>query len=330
MANINDVASLAKVSKSTVSNVFNNKKRVSDEVRARVLEAADNLGYYPNKLASALTTKTTGLVGIFLDNNKEYREMDIELIESISLELIKANMHPVVYLKQETDEVSGENLVKKLGTEPIDAAIIVGPAIEDIRINNLVNLHKKTVIIGHVFSDIPLSSSVDVDNVNLTREMTERLINMGHRHIGLINSAATMTVSFDRMKGYIEALGHADIPFEATYVYHYEESDQDGKQLCHRLLKLDDITAVICASDLLAKSLYSVAEEIGRKIPDDLSVASLGGVDVMLEPELCTVAVDYRRLGQQAASMIVQERFGEKIIMDAYKMVDGGSVKKIK
>lgn len=322
MPNINDVALKANVSKSTVSNVFNNKNKVSEEVRQRVMDIAEEIGYYPNKLASALTTKRTGLVGVFIDNNQQFREMDIQLIESISLELIKEDKHPVIYMKQD------DQIIKMLGTEPIDDAIIVAPAIDDVRISKLVDLSVKPVIIGKLINGYDLSS-VDVDNVRMTKEVTELLIGYGHNKIAFINSAANLTISFDRMKGYTEGLKEAGIPFDSNLLYHYDNNDRNGMMISKRLLENNQITAVICASDYIAKSVYEVANELGILITDDLSVIALGGANVFLSPALSIVNVDYRRLGSEAVSLLQKKECPERRTIECYEIVDNESIRKM-
>lgn len=329
MANINDVAAKANVSKSTVSNVFNNKKKVSEEVRLRVLDVADELGYFPNKLASALTTKKTGLVGVFIDNSEQFREMDFRLIESITLELLKVKKHPVIYMKHQEGQRGTDEMIKKLGTEPIDEAIIIAPTVDDIRISKLVDLSVKPVIIGKVYSDMGKFNCVDVDNIRMTQEVTELLIKHGHAKIGFINSEANLTISFDRLKGYTEGLKTKNIQFDPSLVYYDDNSGDHGLLISERMLQNNDLTAIICASDFIAESVYKVAKGLKLSIPDELSVIALGGKDVKLTPKLSRVQVDYTHLGQEAVKLVNTDVDGVLRIIDGYKIVTKNSISEV-
>lgn len=331
MANINDVAKVANVSKSTVSNVFNNKKNVSEEVKKKVFEVANELGYYPNKLASALTTKKTGLVGLFIDNNQEFRQMDNKLIEGVSIELNKINQHMILYLKSSyIERNNGENINKQLITEPIDGAIIVAPMFEDVRINELISLNKRIVLIGSVPNSLPGVMSVDVNNVRMTYEVTRKLIEQGHRKIAFINSEPNLTISIDRMKGYLKALKETDIEYNPEVTFHSDNSEMMGYELGVRIFRGLDITAIICSSDLVGSGIYKAAKELDMSIPDDISVFALGGTDNELIPRLNTIFVDYEELGKSAVSLLVDESGGVKKVLQSYQLRVLDSVSRIK
>ena len=305
MANINDVAKAANVSKSTVSNVFNNKRNVSEEVKKRVFKVADELDYYPNKIASALTTKKTGLVGLFIDNDKGFRQMDNKLIQGVSLELNKTNQHMILYLKAcNSEKRKGETINKKLNTEPIDAAIIVAPMFEDIRINELTKLKKYIILIGHAPNSTMDVMSVDVDNIKITYEVTMKLIELGHNKIAFINSKANLTVSIDRLKGYQKALKETGIEYNPEVTFYSNNSEKMGYEIGLYILKEMDVSAIICESDTVGSGIYKAAKELGMSIPDDISIFALGGEDKNLLPRISTVYVDYEELGRNAVHLL--------------------------
>lgn len=331
MANINDVARKAGVSKSTVSNVFNGKKNVSDEIRQKVFSIADNMGYYPNKLASALTTKRTGLTGLFIDNNSRFRHMDYKLIEGVSRELKKTNKHMILYLQAGKD--NDENAIdinNKLIAEPIDEAIIIAPMVKDIRINELIDMRKPIVLIGQAPNNaLPRVKCLDVDNIQISYEVTKHLLELGHRKIVLINSDSNMTISIDRMKGYIKALKEYGIEFNPEYTFNSDNTEEMGQQLGMRILNNLDMTAVITSSDEVASGLYMEAKQAGISIPKDLSIFALGGTDKELTPSLCTVYVDYEKLGREAVNLLSNKEALANQVIDSYRLLIADSIKEI-
>lgn len=320
--NINDVARLAKVSKATVSNVFNEKSNVSGEVRRRVLRVADEIGYYPNKIASALTTKKTGLVGLFLDTDSTFREMDKQLIEGISLELNKLQRHVILYLESKYDEsFDHQDINKKIITEPIDDAIIVAPMIQDIRIEELISLKKNIILIGKAASSLVDVRSVDVDNIKITYQVTKMVIDKGHKKIALINSGSNLTVSIDRMKGYLKAIQEVGIDYNPEITFNSNNTEDMGYELAKRILQSTEATVIICSSDLVASGVYKATRELGLSIPDDISVIALGGMDRQLFPALSTVYVDYEELGKKAVKLLTSEESGVNKVIDSYEII---------
>lgn len=331
MANINDVARKAGVSKSTVSNVFNGKKNVSDEIKQKVLKIADEMGYYPNKLASALTTKRTELTGLFIDNNSKFRHMDYKLIEGVSRELNKTNKHMILYLQAGKNSEKNEmDINNKLIAEPIDDAIIVAPMVKDIRINELIDMKKSIVIIGQAPNNsLPKVKCLDVDNIRMSYEVTKHILELGHRKIVLINSDPNMTISIDRMKGYIKALKEYDIEFNPEYTFNSDNTEKMGQQLGNRIFNSLDMTAVITSSDEVASGLYIEANKMGISIPNDVSIFALGGTDKKLKPSLCTVYVDYEKLGREAVALLSNHEVVTNKVINSYNLLILDSIKSV-
>lgn len=321
-----DVAKKAGVSKATVSNVFNNKPNVSEEVIEKVLKAAEELMYSPNKLAAGLTTKRTGIVGLFLEDVKSFRQIEYHLIEGVVLGLNKYEYKVLIYKAL-------DNIIL-LNSEPIDGAIIQAPLIEDIRIKDLVNCCVPICLIGQAPAGYRDIYSVDVDNVDMTYNIVKLLIEMGHDNIGFINSQSNMTITIDRLKGYLKALNEYGIEFNPAYVYNCNNTEEMGERLAHNILNFESVTAIVVESDEVAKGAYKAIKDKGLKIPEDISVFALGGKDRELDPRVSTVDVDYRLLGRTAASDIASLINGKivdnKTIFNLYKIIETGSIRNAK
>ncbi len=330
MSTILDVSKKAGVSKSTVSNVFNKKKYVSDEVREKVLQAAKELNYYPNKLALGLANNKTNMIGLFLENFGEFRNMHHKIIEGIAIKLNEYNYNVILYLDSVDGDVSPG---MKLRAEPIDGAIILDPAIEDSRIKELVSSETPIVLVGRAPHDYSNLCSLDVNNVEIAYQATKLLIEHGHRKIVLINSASNLTITADRLKGYVKAHFEAGIEFEPSLVYNCNNTKSKGRELAKRVLESNLATAIITESDVVASGVYEEAKMQGIKIPSDLSVFALGGTDETLTPEVGKVIVDYKKMGEDAVKKIIKiinkEPFESNTELEAYRMVKAKSVARI-
>ncbi|MCG8499157.1 MAG: LacI family transcriptional regulator [Firmicutes bacterium] len=332
MATINDIAKAAGVSKATVSNVFTKKKPVGQEIKQRVLEVCKELNYYPNRMASSLVTKRTNIIGLLLENSKEkFKHFYGDLINGVMTSAAKCGYK--VLLDACTDDYEQVHTTLIARSDPIDGSIIHAPIIEDDRILEMIDKHIPFVLIGRPSDEIDEGIFyIDVNNVDLACKTTTHLLQLGHREIGFLNSRPNMTITFDRLKGYIEALGAYGIPFNPSLVYNSDNTAATGKVTCSELLKNNpQVTAMITCSDDVAVGVYDVLEKKGYRIPDDISVIALGGDDYsgMLEPRLTTVLIDYRKMGKLAVELLLKrikkEPVDEKRIIVEAKTFKGES-----
>lgn len=305
MATINEVAKAANVSKSTVSNVFNNKGYMSEETRRKVYAAAKELDYYPNRMASALASKRTNMIGLFLDEMNAFRNMHYKLIEGISIELNKYNYKTVLYFGSDMESLH-RGIVSN--AEPIDAAIILNPIEEDIRIKDLVSSNSNIVIIGqlgHVINGYKNIVSIDIDNVDIAYSVTKELLELGHRRFAFINSKPNMTITADRLKGYLKALREFNISFDPAFVFNCNNSREMGRKLAIRILNIKDITAIVTESDIVASGVYEEMALRKLTVAKDISIFALGGNESNEKPEISSVKIDYKEIGERAARKVI-------------------------
>lgn len=302
MANIMDVAKLAGVSKATVSNVFNNKINVSEEMRARVLKAAEELSYLPNKLAAGLSTKRTNIVGLFLEDVKKFRTLEYHLIDGVVNELHKYGYRVLIYKTTDTKLFHNEIIA---GSEPIDGAIILAPLTEDMRVDDLLDSGVPLILIGNPPQGKNVIPHIDVNNEEITYTVVKYLLDIGHKNIAFINSKSNMTITFDRLKGYVKAILEYDLEFNPNFVYNCDNTRYTGEKLAERILSLEKVTAIVTESDEVACGVYEGIKNKGLNIPQDISVFALGGDDAILEPKVSTVFIDYKELGKIAAQNII-------------------------
>lgn len=327
MSTISDVSKRAGVSKSTVSNVFNNKKYVSEKVREKVLRAAKELNYYPNKRALSLANNKTNMIGLFLENFGEFRNMHRQIVEGIAIKLNEENYNLILYLDSVGKDVPPG---MRLRAEPIDGAIILDPAILDSRIRELVSSGTPIVLVGRAPQEYNNLCSLDVNNVEIAYQATKLLLEHGHEKIAMINSASNLTITADRLKGYVKAHTEAGIEFEPSLVYNCNNTKDKGRELAKRVMDTRSATAIITESDVVAAGVYEEAKVQGIQIPQDLSVFALGGTDESLTPEVGKVVVDYKKIGTHAAEKIFkiinQEAFESNTELEAYQMIKAKSV----
>ena len=138
---------------------------------------------------------------------------------------------------------------------------------------------------------------------------TRHLLELGHRRFGCITGRSNLTPSAERVTGYRQALGEADIPVEERLIVKGDFQYESGYRAARQLLAMDDPpTAIFACNDLMAVGAISAAVELGRKVPDDLSVVGFDDVRLasFTNPPLTTVVQPKYEMGVIAATMLLE------------------------
>jgi len=306
-----EVARRAGVSRTTVSFVLNDVPNVQipQETRQRVLQAAQELNYYPDAAARSLASRKAQTIGLVLCQTRERVYADAflpEVIAGIGDAIEEFNFRVLI---QPVEDVTQPDAYSRIvGEKRIDGIVLSGPRSDDRQLGKLVRDGFPIVLLGQLDS-YPVSC-VDIDNVASAKMAVEHLIRLGHRCIGMITNAALLyTASADRLKGYRLALDEAGLPFEERMVGYGDFTSHGGYTAMTSLLKApDQPTAVFVASDVVAFGALAAVKEHGLRVPED--VALVGFDDIPLssyaDPPLTTVHLPAYDLGYGAGEVVMQ------------------------
>jgi len=320
-ATLSDVAREAGVSTSTASVVFSGKTKVSDETRERVLAAASALGYTgPDPMAASLRRGRSGIVAVVLEGQLRTAFLDpvtIPMMDGLTDGLASLGAG-VLLLRDEP----GEDGASALTTAPVDAAVLIGcsgrtrASLEVVRRRGL----PVVVIEGDAGDGIP---RITLDNREAAAEIARHVKELGHERVVVLTlppgtdrergpvtadrlAMASVDVTVDRLAGVRDV--YPDAPAESA-----ARSSIDEGLLAGRALLADPRnrpTAVIAQSDLLAAGVIRAAEELGLRVPEDLSVAGFDGIrvdgigDHVLTTMVQPAVEKGRAAGEQVARML--------------------------
>lgn len=327
---INEVAKEAGVSKATVSNVFSGKRPISEEVQKKVLDVAKQLNYKPNYFAKSLVTKETRIIGLCMQGeNIKLRSFHLSLLNGV----LKA-----CYAKGYRTLVNAlaakfNTMTEFVAADPVDGDILLDPATDDERIKERIEKNIPLVVIGRPPKKYEkLVSYVDNDNVSTAENLTNHLVELGHREILFLNAPRDKTVSQDREKGYkLSMLAIDQTPNTDLLMYKPDEmsSVEYGYVYTKRILQEHkDVTAIMADSGKVVRGIYDAARELGLSIPNDLSVAVFSdGSTYGFDPPLTGVDLNPSVLGEEAVNMLIEQIRAEKKI---FKQVFISSEIKIK
>jgi DNA-binding LacI/PurR family transcriptional regulator len=312
---LQSIADRVGVSRMTVSNAFSRPDQLSAELRERILEAADELGYVgPDPAARALARGRTGSIGLLLtDELAEAFEDAVatEFLSSVARALTHEGM--ALTLLTSGDAVGAPSDYVPARDVAMDGAIvyICDPASPDIAW-----LARRNLPVVSVDRDpSPDTPSVNVDDRGGARAAAQHVVDLGHTRVGILTLDKTFTVNGvptanrparERMLGWTDVLDAAGVePMVRSPRYRaWLSVEADAREMLDRP---DRPSAVLCFSDLIAVQTIQVAESLGLRVPEDLSVVGFDDSRRATEsrPRLTTVHQEVASKGQEAVRALM-------------------------
>ena len=272
---LKDVAERAGVSRSAVSRTYTKGASVSAATRAKVQQAADDLDYSPNVLASSLTTGRTKLVGLVSDNF--HNPIFLDVFDRFTRGLQQRGLRPL--LVNLSDETDPENSVRMLRQYSVDAVIV---ASSTLPVSFAQSFHDAGVPVVHSFGrhvPDPTVPVVGIDNVAAGRLAAQTLIAHGYKQIGMMAGPKTATSTEDRVTGFRQVMDeHPEIAVQYAYARAYDF--QAGRDEMTRLLSGDRADAYFCGDDVLSIGALSAAQSAGLHVPQDLGLLGLNDMEM--------------------------------------------------
>ncbi len=300
-----DVARLAKVSSATVSYVINDGPRpVSDETKTKVLEAIHQLGYQPNAVARNLRMQRTFTIGLVIpDTHNPYFAEVVSGIEETAFN----NGYKVILLHSSYNTEKEFQFVELLRTERVDGVIWI-PASSNVEpLKELALSELPTVVFDRVGAQADLQALV-TDNYHGGYLATRHLIELGHKRIGYISRPVELSHSQGRLRGYMDALAEAQIPFDPELIIKGGFLLDDGRRALFSLLDLPCApTGVFTYNDMMAIGVLRGAFERGLNVPKDLSVVGFDDISqaAFTCPALTTIHLDKFEMGRRSAILLM-------------------------
>ncbi len=303
---IQDVARLAGVSMMTVSRVISRKPGVKDATRRRIQDAIDSLRYQPNISARSLAGNKSYFLGLIYDNpNAAY----LSQILAGALHHCNRNGYNLIISSFESDKDGQFQIDQTLiNRARIDGIIIPPPlcdcaeilsALKDARIP-MVRIAPQSLP-GH-------SPFVCMDDHRAAGEITEYLIDQGHRKIGFILGHPDHGASKARYEGMKQALENHNIPLPEHYIQQGYFSYKSGFACAETLLGLDEPpTAIFASNDDMAAATISAARKAGLSVPEDISVAGFDDLPLAstIWPRLTTIRQPIMAMAEKAADLLI-------------------------
>ncbi|GAB3615510.1 LacI family DNA-binding transcriptional regulator [Okibacterium endophyticum] len=302
-ATLKDVARAAGVSQSTTSRALSGEGYVASAVRQRVLTAADELGYVPHAMARSLRKQVTQSIGVIVSDLRN--PFYAELAAGVSS---RARSKGYTMMLVDDEGIAEEELAAAeafVGTRT--AGVIVTPLSADVS-TYLLKHHIPVVEVDRQFS-AGKCDGVVVDNEKIARQVTDHLVALGHRRIALVIDETNWTTGSERFSGYQRSLDDAGITADPSLVVTAGwDVDAARNAAVNALARRDPPTAVFAANNLLAEGVWRAANDLGLRIPHDISVVSFDDARwmTMVSPGITAVVQDAAKLGETAMDRLLE------------------------
>lgn len=303
------VATRAGVSRATASRVLRGASNVSEEARAAVLQAAEELRYTVNRAARALVTRRSDSIAFLVAETEDRLFGDpyfLGILRGAQAQAAAEGLQLVFAVASTPAEV-----VKFEGYAlggHVDGVLLISLHGDDRLPQHLEAHGVPTVLNGRPISGDRSLYYVDSDNVDGARLATEFLIESGRRRVATITGPMDMGAGQDRLAGYRAALAAAGLPDSPELVAHGDFSVAGGARAMRRLLAVaPDIDAVFAASDLTAIGAIGVLAEQGLDVPGQIAVVGFDDVREagLARPPLSTVRQPIEQLGRTMARVLL-------------------------
>ncbi|PZG23525.1 LacI family DNA-binding transcriptional regulator [Nonomuraea aridisoli] len=311
-----DVAKAAGVSRTTASLVLSGRGRelrISQDVEQRVLRAADELRYRPNIVSVGLRTGTTRTIG-FVSDTVATSRLAGDMIKG-ALEAARDRGFMLFIGETEGDSELERLLLQAMHDRQVDGLVLASMFTRTIKVPEDITNAPAVLLNALPEQPTPLPAVLP-DEVEAGRTAARALLEAGHRDgVYLIGAGPGMrdvppesVAAVERLVGIREAFGDAGVAVAGGRTC-ADWQPEYGLAATRELLRTARPRALICFNDRIAMGAYQALDDVGLKVPDDVSVVSFDDHPIAswIRPKLTTVALPYYELGRKAVDVLFTE-----------------------
>lgn len=296
---------MAGVSTATVSRCFNAPDMVVDATREKVMRIVDELGYTPHFGGRALASNRSNTVGAVIPTMEN--AIFARGLQAFQETLADAGVTMLVASSGYDSEREFQQ-IRTLVSQGADGLLLIGSARPE-KTYDFLQRRRIPFVITWNFHANSSCFNIGFNNRKAASLMAQRVIDYGHRDIGMITAPTDNNDrALDRVEGVRAAMELSGLSGKDLMIASTTYSLTNGGKAFERLMGCTPRpTAIICGNDVLGAGAISKAKEMGLKIPDDVSITGFDDIDLaqVVDPKLTTVHVPHRRMGVSAARLLL-------------------------
>nr|WP_302650433.1 LacI family DNA-binding transcriptional regulator [uncultured Agathobaculum sp.] len=290
---IYDVSRLSGVSTATVSRAFSEPDRVREDTRRKVYQAAAVLNYQPSAIARAMARQRTDNLAYIICKK------GATILDEFYAGICEGVMRRANSLEYHLVVSTAEDWQRTPQRKQIDGAILAGDAEPDL-ISELQRQNVRVVLVNHVAPGFDLPCVVADEQDGVLQALTH-LVKQGHRSIALLAGRFSSYITSERYNAFVSAMKKLNLSLKETNIAMCDRDIYSATRAAFTLLDRPDRPhAIFAFNDTLAAGVMKAAGRLGLRIPEDVAVVGYDDSTacVLLEPELTSVHVDCRQMGE--------------------------------
>lgn len=305
-ATIRDVAARAGVSPMTVSRVINREASVKEQTRVLVEQAITDLNYAPNPAARSLAGSAPFRIGLLYDNPSTgyLSEFLVGALDESS-----RTGTQLVIEKCAAPELAGATLDRLLQTG-VDGLILPPPLCESPQVLAQILAAGAAAVAVAPGMPSPDMATIRIDNQAAAHQLTQHLLDLGHRRFGFIQGHPNQSVSQQRLDGFLAALTAAGVAASDIQIEQGYFTYRSGLEAAERLLTTGHRpTAIFAANDDMAAATAGLAHRLGLDVPGDVSIVGFDDTSIAANiwPALTTVHQPIAAMARAAVALVLEE-----------------------
>lgn len=323
---IKDIAKRTHLSVATVSRILSNKGAHNSETVKKVREAASQMGYVRNTAAVDLVKKKSQVIAVIVSNTRS--NFSVSIISAIEEKAVKNNLDVFILHAGNDDADSQARAIKTVVERAVMGIILVSLELDDevltiVKENHIPAICLSTSVKG---GQLPFVTS---DNFKMGYAATQLLINKGHQRIGLAGIPNYGSIS-ERIKGYRQCMSDNQLSVKENWIQYGKCTYDDGVHAMVNYKQHLELTGVICASDFAAIGVMNTATEAGIKVPQDLSIVSFDGTEIvnMVRPTITSVTQAFYDMGTEGISFLIDHKENESKYLP-FKIIERQSTRSL-
>ncbi len=291
---LKDLAQITGYSAITISRAINTPEKVKKATRDKILAEIEKHRYFPNNVAKALVYNRTNIVFVYIPNDLSPTNQFVMQVNAGISEYLGKHGYSLLVSRHWYHQ------------EAADGLILMGLSESDeIALRSLAK-EKPLVLFGHD----PWVDCIDIDNFEGMRLITEFAIKTGHLQPAFFGINQAKKFTKDRYLGYQKALAEQHIIENKSHVIFTDNNSDAGfKEATTLIKKYPEINCIICSSDDQAIGALRAAQEMGKRVPEDLAITGFDGLgsELVTYPKLTTIHQPIFEAGMELAKRLLEK-----------------------
>ena len=316
---ISDIAQMLEISESSVSRAINETPGIGNDLRKRILDFIDEVGYHPNTLAQGLSKGKLKIIALILGDirNPFYADLTFSIQQ-----LLSKSGYMVMLFNSEYDLAREMEFIRIAEQFNFSGLILITATETEIE-ERLQSLSMPTVLVNRMLPRFN-GDSVLMDNFKAGYIATMHLLELGHNEIGFIMGHYVSSASNQRYEGYKQALLNFSLSFEEEHIYQSDLKIETGYRLAEEFCaKTSKPSAMVIVNDLTAIGFMDGCKKHGLQIPEDLSIVSFDNINISSVSGIDLTTIDQHadKMSEHAVQLMLKQlktsdAKTERIILD--------------